>query len=573
MRRRPVADWTMDELKEILKRVRQSLGERDYTVMHSVVETLDYLTHLAKDKQAAEIYRILVSSKSEKTRDVLRVLDLEREAQEAAAADGKSEDGASAPAAEPDPASTKEAAPESAPTATPDPTAEDKPGGKNKRKGHGRHGAGDYTGARRIPVYLESMKAGDRCPCGMGNLYDIDASPLIRIVGQAPIHADIYNLQKLRCNTCGDIFTAEAPEAVGTEKYDATSCAMVAVFKYGSGFPFYRMERLQANLGIPLPASTQWEMVLNAAQGILPVFNELIRQASDGDVLYNDDTSVKILEFLKHNRVIEDKDFPGRTGVFTTGIVSTRDGRKIALFFSGRKHAGENLADVLAQRARELSSPIQMCDASSRNLPRQLKVILANCLTHGRRQFVEAAANFPEECAYILETLGKVYHNDAVTRERRMTPDARLTFHQAESGPLMDQMKNWFAQQIDGKRCEPNSGLGSAIAYMQTRWEELTLFLRIPGAPLDSNIVERALKRAILHRKNALFFKTKRGAGVGDLFMSLIHTCQLSEVNAFEYLTVLQQNADHLAREPGRWMPWNYIETLTSINAPASVPN
>ena len=81
MRRKPVADWTMDELKDILKRVRQALGERDYAVMHSVVETLDYLTHLAKDKQAAEIYRILVSSKSEKTRDVLRVLDLEREAE------------------------------------------------------------------------------------------------------------------------------------------------------------------------------------------------------------------------------------------------------------------------------------------------------------------------------------------------------------------------------------------------------------------------------------------------------------------------------------------------------------
>lgn len=572
MRRRPVANWTMDELKDILKRVRQALGERDYAVMHSVVETLDYLTHLAKDKQAAEIYRILVSSKSEKTRDVLRVLDLERDAEEAAATEGKSKDDAAAPTAETDAAATKEDVAEPVPTAT-NPTSEDKPSDKNKRKGHGRNGAGNYTAARRIPVYLESMKAGDRCPCGMGNLYDIDASPLIRIVGQAPIHADIYDLQKLRCNTCGDIFTAEAPEGVGTEKYDATSCAMVALFKYGSGFPFYRMERLQANLGIPLPASTQWEMVLNAAQRILPVFNELIRQASDGDVLYNDDTSVKILEFLKHNRVIEDKDFPKRTGIFTTGIVSTRDGRKIALFFSGRKHAGENLADVLAQRARELPSPIQMCDASSRNLPRQLKVILANCLTHGRRQFVEAAANFPEECAYILETLGKVYHNEAITRERGMTPEARLTFHQAESGPLMDQMKNWFALQIDEKRCEPNSGLGSAIAYMQTRWDELTLFLRIPGAPLDSNIVERALKRAILHRKTALFYKTKRGAGVGDLFMSLIHTCQLSEVNAFEYLTVLQQNTDHLAREPGQWMPWNYVQTLANINAPASVPN
>jgi len=188
----------MDELKDILKRVRQALGERDYAVMHSVVETLDYLTHLAKDKQAAEIYRILVSSKSEKTRDVLRVLDLERDAEEAAATEGKSKDDAAAPTAETDAAATKEDVAEPAPTAT-NPTSEDKPSDKNKRKGHGRNGAGNYTAARRIPVYLESMKAGDRCPCGMGNLYDIDASPLIRIVGQAPIHADIYDLQKLRC--------------------------------------------------------------------------------------------------------------------------------------------------------------------------------------------------------------------------------------------------------------------------------------------------------------------------------------------------------------------------------------
>ena len=154
-----------------------------------------------------------------------------------------------------------------------------------------------------------------------------------------------------------------------------------------------------------------------------------------------------------------------------------------------------------------------------------------------------------------------------------MTPQQRLTFHQVESGPLIDQLKTWFAQQIDEKRCEPNSGLGSAIAYMQKRWEELTLFLRVPGAPLDSNIVERALKRAILHRKGSLFFKTKRGAGVGDLFMSLIHTCELSDVNAFDYLTVLQQNTDHLAREPSQWMPWNYIQTLASVNPAASVPN
>jgi len=546
----------MDELKEILKRVRMALGEEDYQVMNAVVETLSYLTHLAKDQQAAEIYRILGSSKSEKTRKILRVLQMESATDADTAADPGESD-------KPPETSEQSSAPYDQPRTA---------GSKKKVKGHGRNGADDYKGARQIRVALESMKPGDRCRCGKGNLYETDDSPLVRIVGQAPIQADVYRLQRLRCNTCGDVFTAEAPERVGPEKYDATSTAMVALMKYGSGFPFHRLERLEGNLGIPLPASTQWEMVRDGAQLIQPALDELIRQAASGEVLYNDDTSVKILEFLDHDRVVEDPKLPGRTGVFTTGIVSTREGRKIALFFSGRKHAGENIADVLAKRASELPTPIQMCDALSRNLPRELEVILANCLTHGRRYFVEAAANFPEECRYILEILGKVYHNDAIARQQTMTAEERLKLHQSESAPLMDEMKRWLNKQVDDKLCEPNSDLGSAIAYMRNHWEPLTLFLRVPGAPLDSTIVERALKKAILHRRNSLFYKTQRGARVGDLFMSLIYTCQLSNANPFDYLTVLHRNVDRLAREPAQWMPWNYSETLANL-MPASAAN
>jgi transposase len=368
------------------------------------------------------------------------------------------------------------------------------------------------------------------------------------------------------------VFTAEVPEGVGSEKYDATSTAMVALMKYSSGLPFHRLQRLEANLGIPLPASTQWQMVCDGAERIQAVFDELIRQAAAGEVLYNDDTSIKILEFIQHERVVEDPKLPGRTGIFTTGIVATQQGRRIALFFSGRKHAGENLADVLAERAKELPPPIQMCDALPRNLPGELEVILANCLTHGRRYWVQAAANFPEECRYILEILGKVYHNDAIAREQAMTPDQRLKFHQTESTPLMDEMKRWLDKQVDEKLCEPNSDLGSAVAYMLNHWKPLTLFLCVPGAPLDSRIVERALKKAILDRRNSLFYKTQRGARVGDLFMSLIYTCQLSNVNPFDYLTALLRNADRLAREPALWMPWNSSETLAGL-MPASAAN
>src|SRR6185369_17924998 len=112
-----------------------------------------------------------------------------------------------------------------------------------------------------------------------------------------------------------------------------------------------------------------------------------------------------------------------------------------------RQHAGENIADVLKQRAKNLSPPIQMCDALSRNVPKLpsgVEILVANCLAHGRRQFVEVAANFPEECRYVLETLGGVWYHDELAREQKLTPEERLRFHQQHSGPLMKGLKEWM---------------------------------------------------------------------------------------------------------------------------------
>ena len=131
----------------------------------------------------------------------------------------------------------------------------------------------------------------------------------------------------------------------------------------------------------------------------------------------------------------------------------------------------------------------------------------------------------------LLETLGGVYHNDAEAREWEQSPEDRLRFHQEHSGPLMKGLHEWMEAQLAEHQTEPNSGLGKAISYLLNHWPKPTLFLRQPGSPIDNNIVERALKKAILNRKNALFYKTLNGAGVGDLFMSLIHTCELNGVS------------------------------------------
>jgi transposase len=261
-----------------------------------------------------------------------------------------------------------------------------------------------------------------------------------------------------------------------------------------------------------------------------------------------------------------------RTGVQTTGILSRKDGRDIALFFTGRQHAGENLGDVLRRRREDLGVPIQMCDALSRNIPKELKVILANCMAHSRRKFVEVTTRFPRECRHVLDLLAKVYKHDATAKQERMSPEERLRYHQEKSGPVMETLRLWLKGQIDEHLVEPNSGLGQAIGYMQNHWEKLTRFLEVAGTPLDNNVVECALKKAIIHRKNSLFYKTENGARVGDIFMSLIYTARLSGIDPFRYLVALQKHKSEVRANPRDWLPWSYEETLARSDSGSEPP-
>ena len=131
----------------------------------------------------------------------------------------------------------------------------------------------------------------------------------------------------------------------------------------------------------------------------------------------------------------------------------------------------------------------------------------------------------------------------------------------------METLHAWLNAQFDERKVEPNSGLGTAISYLLKYWDRLTLFLRQAGATLDNNVCERALKKSILHRKNSLFYKTRNGARIGDLFMSLIHTCELNAAGPFDYLNQLQRHVEVLKQTPSEWMPWNYRETLARSGA------
>ena len=396
---------------------------------------------------------------------------------------------------------------------------------KPPKPGHGRNPASAYKGANVVEVPHPDLTPGCRCPdpdCHEGKVYALkEPGQVIRVMSMPPINATRYDFQRLRCAMCWKIYTAPAPEGVGDAKYDESVPSMLAQLKYGSGMPFYRIQGLQQLLGIPMPAAVQWMLLWEAAEQLKPVLAELKRQGAQGEILYHDDTKVRILTTV---RAEDDK----RTGLFTTGLVSViEEGLRIALYVSGTQHAGENLADLLLQREEGQKPPIVMADALSRNRPKLsvgMEILFANCLAHGRRHVVDVIESFPDQSRHILEELGEVYGFDEQARQQGLNADQRLAFHQANSEPVMTGLKKWMTAELDEKRIEPNSGLGKAIRYLLKHWEPLTLFLRQPGAPLDNNIAERCLKKAVLHRKNALFYRTLNGAQVGDLFMSII--CQ-----------------------------------------------
>lgn len=546
-----IVEVNSQRVEKMLTRAVSQMDHEDAELMRRIVESYSYIADLVEDKNTsiARLRKLMFGAKTEKAKNVIGEPNDDTEPSSSIESNDDSDEVSDVTGGDDD--REVETDPPSSPP------------------GHGRYGAADYPGAAQVDVWHPTLAPGDPCPqCDHGTLYQKQPSALVRFVGQAPLGATVYRMQRLRCHLCGKIFTAPIPADVGDEKYDITAASMIGLLKYGSGLPFNRLQRLQRNCEIPLAASTQWDIVHTTATLLLPAYDELIRQAAQGEVLYNDDTTVRILELMgeraRKNPPENDEHDLGRTGLFTSGVVATRAGVRIALFFSGRQHAGENLTKVLQHRAAELEAPIHMCDGLAQNLPKELETILANCLAHARRKFVEVYDRFTDQCRHIIEVLGTVYHHDQITRDDNLAPEERLIYHQTHSQPIMDDLHQWLQCQLDEKRIEPNSALGEAINYMLKRWGRLTVFLRKAGAPLDNNTCERMLKKAILHRKNAMFFKTRNGARVGDMYMSLIYTCELAGSNAFDYLNQLQRNSADVATSPELWMPWNYTDNVAA---------
>lgn len=447
-----------------------------------------------------------------------------------------------------------------------DPASSDNKGSgpsEEDTKGHGRNGADAYQGAVIVEALHPELNPGDTCPAEAcdGRLYEMsEPGTFVHVTGAPLASATRYNMQKLRCAICEIIYTAPLPKEVGDKKYDANFIAMLMINKYFMSVPLYRQDRLQNYLGIPLPASTQWDLMVAHEPMLKALYKALALDAANGLALCYDDTSVKIMSEIKAAKLTE-KGKKSQHTCFTTGIVSIHEDHRSYLYITDNRTAGKCIAEIMALRDADLEPPIMMCDALPANIPQGISedlYILCFCLVHARRQFYELPNGYDDLADKVIGLIGTIYDHEAHTKG--YSPEKRLAYHQEKSIPVMEELKAYLEEQK--LEFEPNSVPGKAIDYILNRWTQLSQFLRQVHAPLDTNIVERALKLVIQVRKSSMFYKTLSSAAFASYVQSALYSAAQNELNPCDYMCALIENEQAVIQNPNAWLPWHYQETL-----------
>ncbi len=228
-----IIEVTSQQMQELLDRVTSNtLREDDTELLRHILDSYAQLFEIIGDKNTtiARLRKLFFGASSEKTD---KIVGDEDDTEETNTADSGSTDDTDA-----DPKDNAAPRDEPAP-------------------GHGRYGADDYPGALQVDVAHPFLSPGDDCPDCPGTLYEKRPNVFVRFVGQAPLQATVYRMQRLLCHHCGKVFAAQKPDGVGQQEYDHTVASMIGLLKYGSGFPFNRLQRLQGNCGIPLAAGAR----------------------------------------------------------------------------------------------------------------------------------------------------------------------------------------------------------------------------------------------------------------------------------------------------------------------------
>ena len=434
---------------------------------------------------------------------------------------------------------------------------------EDHKKGHGRNSADAYVGATIVEVEHPELNPGDICPAEVcdGRLYEMsEPGTLVRVTGAPLANATRYNMQKLRCDICEVIYTAPLPDGVSEKKYDANFVAMLMINKYFMSIPLYRQDRLQNHLGIPLPTSTQWDLMVEHKPMLKALYGALQQDAANGLALCYDDTSAKVLDEIKSKKLAQ-KGEKSKHNCFTTGIVSIHEEHQVYIYITDNNPGGKSIANILSMRDSSLDLPTIMCDALSANIPQDIAdnlYILCFCLVHARRQFYELPDGYDDLADKVIGLIGNIYDNERYAKT--LSFEERFKYHQVKSTPIMQELKLYLDQQKP--EFEPNSAPGKAIEYILKRWTELSQFLRYANAPLDTNIVERALKLVIGLRKSSMFYKSLSSAVFASYVQSAIYSAAQNNVNPCEYIAALIGNSVDVIKKPEAWLPWNYKDKL-----------
>lgn len=433
-----------------------------------------------------------------------------------------------------------------------DPDAAKSRGGR--KAGQGNNSSEAYPYANQQNHQLEEhLHAGQSCPeCNSGTLYEYIPGIFIKITGQPNFEATQHITEKVRCNSCGAIFEAKCEEKC-SGKYDSSVSSILAILHYQASTPYYRLEKIQKQLMAPMPRSVQCQLMESLANNLLPVWKAMINFAQDCKFFYSDDTRGKVISLIRENMKLSKAE---RKGIFTTGIIAKDDKAQAVLFFTGRKHSGENLSDLLIDVPPGLVPQVMSDALSSNNLDQQIEYIKLLCLVHGRRNFLDLEEVFKQEVDFILQNIAIVYKNEKYIKDSGMDDAQRLKYHQEHSGAVMEKIYHWCEQKMNNKEIEPNSSLGQAIKYLLKHWEGLTGFLRHEGAALDNNEMEQKLRTPVLNRKNWLFYHNESTALMGDIILSVLKTCEVNNVNPFNYLEHVQKNAEQVKASPDQFLPW-----------------
>lgn len=488
-------------------------------------------------------------------------------------ADGDSTETEAAPAA-PDLATDPDTV--DTPAVKPDPGPES--GDPRARTGHGRRGQADFGSLPWVQHNHESLAIGCLCSgCEQGRLYRFFPRTFVSISGQASFVGHRHSVERLQCNVCGRIFEARLPEplrvdGVGEGRlYSHSAHSTVVLLKYLGVMPWHRQQTVQSAMGVMVPDACMWDMCESVSTTVRPVTSALQTLASAAPLFYGDDTTATIfgltLEVKTDRKTGKEVN---RTGCHTTAVIARfEDGRRIAVFRVGIQHAGELLDEILVSRPAGLPKPMVMADASSSNGVTVCEVHKCGCNAHALRRFKELD-KAPTEAEPLLTAYRKVFAHDAHTRAEKMSDTARLAYHRTHSRPLFKQMCRDAYALLEEHKVEPNSVLGKALDYLLNHELSLSAFFRLPGAPIDNNLLERELRLPVRLRDAAPLYRSQIGANVAGELWTLLVTVLLNGVDVLAYLNALQRHARDVRKDPMAWLPWNYEARAKELDCVAA---